>query len=162
VTLRHERHISRSLAPLLGRLPNGAAIDVNSEGIREALSCLENFIPAILCQVYDEWQWESMDGFLVPVARKTGPGEAEFIGLAILMSDQTVTPIHIRLQVSAAQEQIEWLECKVGEPGDGKGTMERIPYGSSRADKWLKRLTAAGTAPAIDWVYATAFGQKQD
>lgn len=157
---RTEQHICSSFASLLDRLADGAAIPDESDEHRDMLDLLERFLPAILQRVYTYWRGATMDGFLLPVARKTGPREAEFIGLAILIQPDLVTPVHIRLQVCAEKEEIVWLECRVGEPGKGKGGMTEIRYGSSRADKWLKQLLVEPKAPEIDWVFKIQYGER--
>jgi hypothetical protein len=86
--------------------------------------------------------------------QRGGIHEIEIIGLCILISDQTLTPLHIRLYISPEEDEIVWLECKLGEMGpDG---MIRVPYGSSRANK----LADAERINTIKWVYCVGFGQR--
>lgn len=152
-----EEAASRSLRSILDRLTAGAAIE-DSEDFRNLLSALEFFLPSILGEVHGEWKDESMDGIFPAVARKTGPSEAEIIGLCILISDQTLTPIHVRLQVSVSGDEITWLECNVGECGEGKGGMKRTPYGAMSG----KQLFAGAERPnAIEWAYRVGYGQRQ-
>ena len=82
------------------------------------LSGLEFFIPQVLAEIHPEWKHESLDGFYPVVARKTGEGEAEIFGLCILISDQTTTPFHLRLQSSPSSDEVSWLECRLGEAGE--------------------------------------------
>ena len=155
---RAEESISRSLRAILADLPNGACIG-DSEQFEEVLSGLEFFLPhQVLSEVYPEWGGESLDGILPLVARKTGDGEAEILGLCILISDQTLTPLHVRLQVAVYTDEVSWLECKLGERG--KHGMVRTPYESSSAV--AKRLYALdGKADQIDWVYKVTFGKRR-
>jgi hypothetical protein len=121
------------------------------------LTGLEFFLPQVLAEIYAEWNHESLDGILPQVARKTGNGEAEIFGLCILISDQTLTPLHVRLQVAASNDEISWLECRLGK--HGKNGMVRTPYSSSAA---AKRLHALGGKPElIDWVYKVTFGPRR-
>jgi hypothetical protein len=149
--------VSCSLRLVLDGLAVGEAI-ADSEAFRNLLTGLEFFLPAVLGEVHGQWKYESLDGILPAVARKTGPGEAEIIGLCILISDQTLTPIHVRLQVSPLVDEIMWLECRVGERGDGKGGMLRTPY---TAMSGKQPAVVAGRPNDIDWVYRVGFGQRQ-
>lgn len=131
------------------------------QALSDALVGLQFYLPTILEEVYDEWGREAMDGFDPAVVRKTGPHEMELISLVSLLPDCTVTPIHLRLQVSAATREIVWLECRVGEPGKGRGGLNRIPSSSSAANKWRKKLIATEKAPDVEWVFQVTFGQKR-
>jgi hypothetical protein len=155
---RAEQSISRSLRAILADLPDGASI-ADSEQFREALSGLEFFLPhQVLNEIYPEWNYESLDGILPLGARKRGEGEAEIVGLCILISDQTLTPLHVRLQVAASTDEVSWLECRLGERG--KHGMVRTPYESSSAV--AKRLYALNGKPdLIDWVYKVEFGHRR-
>ena len=53
MTATPEQHISRALASHLDRLPVGAAIDVDSNELKDVLAWLERYLQAILRQVYD-------------------------------------------------------------------------------------------------------------
>jgi hypothetical protein len=152
-----EESISRSLRAILDGLADGDAIG-DSESFRSVLSDLEFFLPAILGEIHRPWRDESFDGIFSAAARKTGPDEAEIMGLCILISDQTVTPIHVRLQVAPLGDEIRWLECNVGERGDGKAGMLRTPY-NAMSGKQLARV--AERRNDIDWVYRVGFGQRQ-
>jgi len=156
VVSKTEETVARSLYANLEGLADGASMG-DSDDFQNVLAGLEYYLPAVLGEVHQEWRYESMDGFQLAVARKTGPREAELIGLCILISDQTLTPIHVRLRTSASGDEIEWLTCKVGEAGDGKGGMVRVPYHS---DKGSKRLfTVVDRLDSIDWVYSVGFGE---
>ena len=153
-----EQRVSRSLRAILADLPDGASIG-DSEQFRQVLSGLEFFLPhQVLSEIYPEWNHESLDGILPLVARKTGDGEAEIFGLCIIISDQTLTPLHIRLRVAASTDEVSWLECRLGERG--KHGMVRTPYESASAVS--KRLYALdGKAELIDWVYKVTFGHRR-
>lgn len=108
MTSRAEEIASRCLRAILANISTGSTIEY-SDDFRWFQSALERVIPSILEDEYEWWRWENLDGFSFAVARKTGPEEAEFIGLCILMSDQTWTPIHLRLRVALQSDNIEWL-----------------------------------------------------
>ena len=154
---RAEQSVSRSLRAILADLPSGGSF-ADSEQLQGVLGGLEFFLPEVLREIYPEWDRESLDGFFLQLARKTGEGEAEIFGLCILISDQTLTPIHLNLQVSASGEEISWLECRLGEKGEHG--MVRTPWSSSSAAS--RRLHALeGRAEAIEWVYKATFGDRR-
>jgi hypothetical protein len=122
------------------------------------LDGLEFFLPAVLRKVYPELDRESLDGFSPLFARKTGEREAELFGFCILISDQTLTPIHLRLQLSSTSNEVSWLELRLGESGpDG---MVRLPYHPTvgTIHTWLHALNER--AVTIAWVYEVTFGKK--
>ena len=148
-----EQQLAQELRAVLSCVSVGGSID-ESESLRDALTSLEVYIPAVLREIHDEWRYESLDGFYSTVARKTRDYELELVGLCILISDQTLTPLHIRLEISPDEDEIVWLECKLGEAGrDG---MVRIPYGSTRVGK----LANADRIKTIEWVYRVGFGEQ--
>jgi hypothetical protein len=151
-----EENVSGTLRAILAGLPTGSTID-DSEVFRFALTALEWFLPGILAEVYPEWRGQSLDGIYSHVARKTGEREVEIFGLCILMSDQKMTPIHLRLQLAADSDDISWLELRLGERGP-KGKLG-MPYPTEGTI--YKRLHALnGRAEKIEWVYKVTFGEK--
>ena len=91
------------------------------------------------------------------MARKTGAGQAEIFGLCIIISDQTLTPLHVQLQVAVSADEISWLECRLGERGEQR--MVRTPY------KYRNAITKRfflmeGKADQIEWVYKVTFGHR--
>jgi len=143
---RAEQIVSSNLRVILGPLAQGDTIN-DSENFRIVLSGLEYFIPAVLGDKYHFWKGESLDGFYLTKASKTTENEAELIGMCILISDQTLTPFHIRLRVAAYKDEIEWLNCRLGERREG--VLLKIPYGSSKWGKYMYNLEVN----SIDWVY---------
>jgi hypothetical protein len=154
---RAEQSISRSLRAILAGLPDGAGV-ADSDQFREVLCGLEYFPPEVLGEIHPEWNQESLDGVIPLVARKTRDAEAEIFGLCIIISDQTLTPLHLCLQVSASRDEVSWLECKLGERGELG--MVRTPYQALNATR--KRLYALeGRADMIDWAYKVTFGHRR-
>jgi hypothetical protein len=150
-----EQCVSRSLLPIREDVPVGSSIDAGI--LQDVLGGLEYFIPEVLQELNAEWQHESLDGIIPVMATKSGDREAEIFGLCIIISDQTVTPVLLRLQVAAAEDEVSWLECWLGEQGEHG--MIRTPYESlDRARKLLYALV--GSEDTIDWVYKVTFGQK--
>lgn len=155
MTLRCEEGISRLLRTILARFQKGEDIRESVE-FRDVLVLLEAFIPDVLRERHPEWRNESLDGLLPIVARKAEDREVELFGHCILISDQTLTPFHLCLQVSPDKDEVSWLECRLGERGEHG--MVRIPYTGTPA---LKRVYALKDGmDGIDWVYAVTFGSK--
>jgi hypothetical protein len=152
-----EQIVSQSLRAVLADLPNGASI-ADTEQFRVFLTRFQWFLPEVLVEVYPEWNRESLDGVVPLVARKPREGEAEIFGLCILISDQTVTPLHLHLEIAPSVDEISWLECRLGERGENG--MVRTPYDSlNTAAKRLYRLECRHDR--IDWVYKVTFGDKR-
>lgn len=149
---------SVSLRTLLGPLLSGSTIE-DSDTLGEFKSALEIFLPSELAKSYAWWRGESLDAFRFSVARKVGPDEAEFVGLGLLISDQSWTPLHLRLRVASQDERIDWLELKLGESGSGSGGIVRTPDGAKHEAKVLHRL--ATRLESIDWAYAIQRGTAQ-
>lgn len=153
-----EQRLSRSIGQILADLPNGATI-ADSEHLQKVLSELEYFIPEVLRELHPEWKHESLDGIIPLVARKTNEGEAEFLGECILITDQTLTPLHLRVQVTPAGDGISWLELRLGELS--QHGMVRTPYASaSTTPKRLYKLLEQGP-DAISWAYKVKFGDRR-
>lgn len=153
-----EENLARALREALRTIAIDAEIERSDDFQRGILVALECFIPQILTERHGEWKGESLDGILPFQMRKIGAGAAEIIGHTILISDQTVVPIHLRLQASTGFDEISWLECRIGERQGAK--MKRVPY-----QHFLPILSQlediAGNVDAIDWSYAVTFGHRQ-
>ena len=148
---RSEIVVSQCLRSILAILPEGANIE-DSPAFRRLQTALEFFLPSMLVKLYpDQWSEESLDAFRFAVARKTSAGEAELIGLCLFITDQTWTPLHLRLRL-ADGDAISWVSCLLGARGNADGEVIRIPFEPERADALL---TAVGEHPeSLDWVYS--------
>src|SRR5262249_36646539 len=141
---------------ILAETPAGETIHDYQE-FRDALSGFEWFLPTVLAEIHPEWTGESLDGIYPHIAHKIGEREAEILGLCFLMSDQTLTPIHLRFHLSGTADEVSWLELRLGEKG--RAGMVRIPYSSSPSIH--KRLHALSRrAGTIEWVYQVTFGDR--
>lgn len=146
-----EQELAREIRAALDGMVVGENIP-DSISFRNAMRALEWFIPQLLREVHPEWN-EALDGVYPQVAVKTGENEAEIIGMCILISDQTCTPLHVRLRAAIDMNEIESLECRLGEIArDGK--MRRIPYGTNRS----RDLAVVHRLNDIVWAYHFAFG----
>ncbi len=155
-----EENISRALRLCLDGLPIAASI-AETAGFRDVLSALEYFIPAVLGEIHPEWlRDEGLDGVIPVLARKTAEHDAELFGLCILIADQTLAPFHLRMQISDDCDEVNWLECRLGERGSNG--MIRTPYDSpDNFSKKLYSLALLDKADAIDWVYKVTFGERR-
>jgi hypothetical protein len=150
--------VIRRLRVILAEMPTGETIGDSPE-FREALSGLEWFLPTVLAEIYPEWTGESLDGIYPHVAQKTGEAEADILGHCCLMSDQTVSPIHVRLQLSSIADEVSWLELKLGEKG--QVGMVRTPYSCSPSlDKRLHALSPR--ASTMEWAYKVTLGERKE
>jgi hypothetical protein len=152
-----EQKLSRSLRLVLADLRNGASVP-DSEQFREVLTSLQYFIPVILGEIHREWKFWGLDDVLPTKARRTGEGEIEIFGLCCFVSDQTLTPVHLYLQVSTSTDEVSWLECKLGESGENG--MLRTPWPSSSAMSKLL-YTLKGREETIEWVYKVTCGDRR-
>jgi len=136
-----------------GLRPNDPIPD--SDLFRDVLSGLESYIPRVLREVHPEWRHESLDGIFPAVALKTADHAIELIGFCLLISDQTMTPLRLKMQLDAAAGEVAWLECWLGENTDTG--MMRIPYSGN----WSKRLyTLQDRLDTVDWTYHVSFGDR--
>ncbi len=146
-----EQAACHSLRSVLATVGVGDAIEASDE-LAELDFALEVFLPELLRESHPSaWRGESFDGFRWAVARKTGPAEAAFFGLALLVSDQTWTPIHVRIRSEPRIDAISWVSCKVGDGGAAGKNMTRLPYESGRINSLLFSL---GKDPdCVDWAF---------
>jgi hypothetical protein len=142
---------------ILQPLPVGANIDP-TEALGTLCNCLEFYVPQVLRARHPEWKYESLDGVFPFITQKIGPGEIELIGECILISDQTVVPIHIHMQVSGDRDEISWLECRLGKRENFR--LCRVPYGTATMPM-REILQAAEDVNAIEWFYAVTFGERR-
>jgi hypothetical protein len=129
-----------------------------SKDFQTFLTGLEYFIPLVIGEIHPEMAGQSGDGVLPIIARKTRDGEAELLGHFCFIADQTLTPIHLKLQLADAGDEISWFECHLGQRGEHG--MLRTPYDSPSATARLLNMSAV-RASSIDWVYEVAFGERR-
>jgi hypothetical protein len=150
-----EERICKYLHPILESIPVGSSIQ-ESEGFRDALSSLEWFIPEVLCEIHPEWKYEGLDGVYPAVARKTGDREIEVIGVCCLITDQTLTPLHVRLQLAPSGDAISWLECHLGE-----NTAEGMLRAASTSHTGWGIAHVLNRLDSIDWTYRVGYGDRE-
>lgn len=148
-SIEAEYRLSQSVHTILAGLPVGADVTRYVQSA-DVPTDLERLIPDLLHGVQD-WTDEGLDGVLPLLALKTGNREMDLVGHCILISDQSVAPLRVRLRVSRLGTGIEWFECKLGQRGE-RG-MIRSPYGEFPASKQLLAAIAGGVEQ-IEWAYA--------
>ncbi|MDP3236531.1 MAG: hypothetical protein Q8N26_27315 [Myxococcales bacterium] len=118
----------------------GAAFEVPPDS--RLCSSLEFFLPQLLKARFAKWRWESLDGFFVARATCTGPTAVELIGTCILISDQTVTPFLVQLEVlrSASSSSVAVPRLLLGEPGGGQLGISGPPCNSTAASRLFSEL----------------------
>lgn len=151
-----ESAISGWVRAVLCETPVGSSVP-ESKPYWELLRHLEWYLPALLREARADWkrEWkhESLDGVIPARMLRIGPEEVELFGQCILISDQTLTPLQLKMQLETFADEIAWLECRLGERGpDG---MIRIPYRSHRP-----RLHWP-TPDDFDWMYVFGFGERR-
>lgn len=151
-----EQRVCEMLSPLLLFHATGDSIGPRTDG-KYLFSSLEFFLPEVLRELHDEWRHESLDGLYPKRFRKTGEHEIEFMGLAIFISDQTLTPIHLRLQLSSDHARVSWVDLKLGERIGGK--CRREPYSRSQATGTMFHV--AERLDSIDWYYHVGYGERE-
>lgn len=155
-----EKLVAQSLRPLLDGLTTGSEIP-DSKQLQTVCTGLEYFLSEVLREIHGEWINESFDGILPYSCRKTGDLEAEIIGHAILISDQSTTPFHLRFQLAETTDEVTWMELCVGEKSESG--MVRRPYSNPPS---IKKIMAAVIAAKegrenVHWVYRVGFGEKR-
>ncbi len=135
-----EAKIASELSALLEKSSVESKLEVKSSD--DILYLLELYIPRLFSRKYLEWEYESLDGFLLANARKIRSDTAELAGLCILISDQTVTPVFIRLALTPSHDSLASYQVFLGEPGSGPLGISGPPYNSPHAHKLLGTIIA--------------------
>lgn len=152
MTSRAEEVAASSLSKLLAEIDIGDRLP-DSDEFGSLELALERFLPEVLGEAHRlHWGREAFDGFCFAVAKKSSDCEAEFLGLGLIMSDQTWTPIRARLEVSTREDSISWVSCDVGDGGAGGKRMTRLPADSNRVGKLLHLVEHR--ANEIEWAFS--------
>jgi hypothetical protein len=122
----------------------------------DLLSAIEYFLPEVLREVHGEWQCESLDGVYPKIFHKTGDREIEIVGLALFISDQTLTPLHVRLQLSATFDCVSWIDLRLGE--HSAHGCRRVPSDIPGAFGTMLHVTER--LNSIDWYYHVCYGER--
>lgn len=145
--------LAAELQPVLAPVAVGASFDIAPSS--RLCAALELIIPQVLSRSYDEWANESIDGVFVARATKSGPLLAEILGTCILISDQTVAPVHVQIGLSHSRTGVDLLRVFLGEPGSGALGISGPPCHSRAASDLLANV--ADRAGQIEWSYLGEF-----
>lgn len=134
-------------------ISEGEAIP-DSEPRRQLQSALELYLPLMLRGADpNHWRLEAFDGFRFPIARKTGPCEAEFRGAGLLLTDETWTPVQVRLRAAGDADTIAWGSCQVGDRL--VGPTERPKFASPSLGNLL--ASVAEHPEKMEWAFSVEF-----
>lgn len=157
---RAEVALARELAVALADFAVGEEVSLPPSS--DICASLELVLPALLRAEHAEWERESLDGVFVAKAVKTAASGIRLVGTAILISDQTVTPVYAELEsafpVNAALSK---FDVRIGEAGGGALGVSGPPCRSRAAAALL--VSVASRSPSIVWAYtARSWGRSVD
>jgi hypothetical protein len=141
--------LTAELTNVLRELPVGSHFHVHPSA--PICYCLEVFLPRRLRERYPEWEKESLDGIFVARAIKTGARRAEFVGTCILITDQTLTPFVVELEVAEPNGPVTVQRLRLGEPGSGPLGISGPEANSKEAERLLASIV--GRVDDIAWSY---------
>ena len=120
---------------------------------------LELVLPAILRASHPAWTRESLDGVFVAKAVKSATIGVRLVGVGVLISDQTVTPLYAELEAgSPGDATLSSFDVRVGEPGEGTLGISGPPCGSRESAALLEAVLLR--FPSIRWVYSARSGTE--
>jgi hypothetical protein len=153
---RAESVASQSLQRLLEPLAVGDAVDPSDEKLEEVLSFLERFVAWLLresgeCDL-------GIDGILPLHASKSEGRELHVAGWAILIDNQRVTLIRVRVLHDPTGAEIEWMECRLAvfEP-DGCAVASWPWSATGSVDRRLTLKLLAG-GEDVPWAFGATYG----
>ena len=151
-----EQRVCELLVRLIRSHDVGDSIETTPED-GYVFSSLEFFLPEVLCEIHPEWRYESLDGIYPASFCKTSDREIELVGVALFISDQTLTLLHVRLQLSPDFDRVSWIDSKLGERINGECRRDR--YGNAQASGTI--LHVKKRLDSIDWYYHVGYGEHQ-
>ena len=150
-----EQRVCECLGPLLREHVIGESLgDLNTQ--HDLLASFEFFLPEVLREVHAEWKGESLDGVYPRLFRKVGDREMELVGIAIFISDQTLTPIWFGLQLSPQYDRVSWIDLRLREHWENG--CRREPYSHGKVHGTM--LHVLERLKSIDWFYHVGFGER--
>lgn len=155
ISISEQRVCERLAAILKGQAVGDSLGDQTT--CSDLLNAFEFFLPEVLREIHFEWKGEGLDGVYPTIFRKTGDREIELVGLALFISDQTLTPLHLRLQLSPTFGRVSWIEIRLGERT--VHGCRREPYGGPKA--FSKMLHVVERLETIDWYYRVGYGERE-
>jgi len=141
--------LTMELTSVLRELPVDSEFHVSPSA--PLCDSLEIFLPRRLRERYPEWEKESLDGIFVARAIKTGARRAELVGTCILITDQTLTPFVVDLEVAEPNGPVTVHRLRLGEPGSGPLGISGPEANSKEAERLL--ASVVGRVDDIAWSY---------
>jgi hypothetical protein len=146
-----EMALAAAVSSVLAGRSVGESVDLLPDS--DVCGALERFVPEVLRGSHAGWAGESLDGVFVTHATKVGEGRLRLLGTAILLSDQSVTPLWAELEVSPSAQGVAAGHVKVGESGGGPLGISVAPYQSEKAFKLQYGLADRVASGRVAWVY---------
>ena len=146
-----ERTAAEQLAASLKGVSLGSPLAIDSSS--DLCFTLELLLPEMLRRAHHEWADESIDGFFFSSAVKTGEMSADLIGTCVLMTDQTVTPFFLSVNV-ADSESLAEVRIRLGEAGSGPLGISGPKCTSPAAQELLSSLN--DRLAKVRWTYDVA------
>lgn len=121
-------------------------------------SCLESFVPEVICEIHPEFGRRALDGVFCYEMRKTAPLQLSYIGSVIFIDSQRLAAFHTELRVARHADLVEWCLCRVGEV-DSRGRMKDYDCHSGPTAKIAQTIINAG--PQMRWRWSVEYGERQ-
>lgn len=153
--LRLARILGQRTGAAIRDVPEGSALEAS---LQDLLSALERFIPSLLRETFPEWWDESLDGFLLSKAEKVAVHRASLSGLAIVISDQSVTPFRADLTTSHDSLLLR-AEISVGEAGGGSLGISGPGCNTKAASTMLAGIP--NRLESVDWTYQARYATER-
>lgn len=118
VTSHAEREVASSLRRALDGESVGASLlaprAAGASALEASDAALGRFLEEVLAGHGDGSLAVVLDGVLLAGARKTGPEEADLLGLVVFLEDQTYRPFRVRLRVHRTEDAIAHVVLDLG------------------------------------------------
>ncbi len=148
-----EQVVAMDLASLTRDAPIGSSLTFAPSS--RLCSALERYLPELLERADRRWGAERFDGIFMVHAQKIADRAVRAFGTAVLISDQTITPVSMELTVTDDGLSIGEYRVRVGEPGGGSLGISGPPCNSGAAARLASRLAQRLELGQVSWMYET-------
>ena len=132
------RSIASNLSEMLQGLDVGAPLTWDPAS--QLSTHLQFFVTRLLQAHHREWKSESLDAIFCSRACKTGDMAVRLVGTCVLITDQTVAPFMLDMELGFQSKIVASFDLLLGEPGGGKLGISGPPCNSSKAGLLLLNL----------------------
>jgi hypothetical protein len=129
----------------------------DSPALDELLVTLEYLTSRWLREHCEGFSGESLDGILLGSCKRRGELDLEIGGTAILITDQTETPIALRMRANPTADHLLECLCRVGEPEPESGDLLRLELGTKVS--YEARMRTAERPDRVPWMYLVEVGE---